>query len=100
MYAAPAVDELRRTVDAITALAVEHQGPDSHELFEAVRKPLPAGRPGGMPDDKGTPARDHQDNEAFEPTKEAVSDQGGETAPPGADKPDAGEANSGVHEDA
>ena len=31
--AAPAVDELRRTVDAITALAEEHQGPDSHDLF-------------------------------------------------------------------
>lgn len=31
--AAPAVDELRRTVDAITALAVEHQGPDTHDLF-------------------------------------------------------------------
>lgn len=31
--AAPAVGELRRTVDAITALAVEHQGPDTHYLF-------------------------------------------------------------------
>jgi (p)ppGpp synthase/HD superfamily hydrolase len=34
-HAAPAVDELRRTVDAITALAVEHQGPDTRALFEA-----------------------------------------------------------------
>ncbi|MCW2998864.1 MAG: hypothetical protein JWN65_2413 [Solirubrobacterales bacterium] len=34
-YAAPAVDELRRTVDAITALAVEHQGPDTRALFDA-----------------------------------------------------------------
>ncbi len=33
-YAAPAVDELRRTVDAITALAVEHQGPDTRALFD------------------------------------------------------------------
>ncbi|WP_354700968.1 metal-dependent phosphohydrolase [Paraconexibacter sp. AEG42_29] len=32
-FAQPAVDELRRTVDAITALAVEHQGPDSRTLF-------------------------------------------------------------------
>lgn len=32
-HAQPAVDELRRTVDAITALAVEHQGPDSRMLF-------------------------------------------------------------------
>jgi GTP pyrophosphokinase len=32
-HAQPAVDELRRTVDAITALAVEHQGPDSRLLF-------------------------------------------------------------------
>lgn len=32
--AAPYVDELRRTVDAITALAEEHQGPDSRELLE------------------------------------------------------------------
>jgi GTP pyrophosphokinase len=33
--AAPAVDELRRTVDAITALAEEHQGPDTHDLFRS-----------------------------------------------------------------
>lgn len=33
-FAAPAVDELRRTVDAITALAETHQGPDSRALFE------------------------------------------------------------------
>lgn len=32
-HAQPAVDELRRTVDAITALAVEHQGPDTRMLF-------------------------------------------------------------------
>ncbi|MBA2346782.1 MAG: HD domain-containing protein [Solirubrobacterales bacterium] len=31
--AAPYVDELRRTVDAITALAEEHQGPDSRAGF-------------------------------------------------------------------
>ena len=31
--AEPYVDELRRVVDAITALAVESQGPDTHELF-------------------------------------------------------------------
>ncbi len=31
--AAPYVDELRRVVDAITALAAEHQGPDSRALF-------------------------------------------------------------------
>jgi GTP pyrophosphokinase len=32
--AGPYVDELRRTVDAITALAEEHQGPDTRALFE------------------------------------------------------------------
>jgi len=32
--AAPMVGELRRTVDAITALAEEHQGPDSRALFD------------------------------------------------------------------
>lgn len=31
--AGPMVDELRRVVDAITALAEEHQGPDSRALF-------------------------------------------------------------------
>ena len=31
--AQPFVDELRRVVDAITALAVEHQGPDTRTLF-------------------------------------------------------------------
>lgn len=31
--AQPYVDELRRTVDAVTALAEEHQGPDSRELL-------------------------------------------------------------------
>ena len=31
--AAPYVEELRRTVDAITALAEEHQGPDSREFL-------------------------------------------------------------------
>ena len=31
--AQPYVDELRRTVDAITALAETHQGPDSRTLF-------------------------------------------------------------------
>ena len=29
----PAIDELRRTVDAITALAEEHQGPDTRSGF-------------------------------------------------------------------
>ncbi len=53
-----------------------------------------------MQDDKGTPARDHQDNEALAPVKEAVSDQSGETAPHGADKPGAGEDESGVSDDA
>jgi GTP pyrophosphokinase len=33
--AQPYVDELRRTVDAITALAESHQGPDSRVLFDA-----------------------------------------------------------------
>ncbi len=33
VQAQPFVDELRRVVDAITALAEEHQGPDSFELF-------------------------------------------------------------------
>jgi (p)ppGpp synthase/HD superfamily hydrolase len=33
--AQPYVDELRRTVDAITALAETHQGPDSRTLFDA-----------------------------------------------------------------
>lgn len=33
--AAPMVDELRRVVDAVTALAEEHQGPDSRALFSA-----------------------------------------------------------------
>ena len=32
-YAGPAVDELRRVVDAITALAEEHQGPDTRVGF-------------------------------------------------------------------
>jgi GTP pyrophosphokinase len=31
--AQPFVDEFRRAVDAITALAEEHQGPDTHALF-------------------------------------------------------------------
>ena len=31
--ARPAIDELRRVVDAITALAEDHQGPDSFVLF-------------------------------------------------------------------
>jgi hypothetical protein len=31
--AQPFVDELRRAVDAITALAEEHQGPDTRALF-------------------------------------------------------------------
>jgi (p)ppGpp synthase/HD superfamily hydrolase len=34
-HAAPAVDELRRTVDAITALAETHQGPDRRVGFDA-----------------------------------------------------------------
>jgi GTP pyrophosphokinase len=33
--AQPYVDELRRTVDAITAMAETHQGPDSRRLFDA-----------------------------------------------------------------
>jgi (p)ppGpp synthase/HD superfamily hydrolase len=33
-HASPAVDELRRTVDAITALAEEHPGPDTHSMFD------------------------------------------------------------------
>ena len=33
--ALPYVDELRRTVDAITALAEHHQGPDRQALFDA-----------------------------------------------------------------
>jgi GTP pyrophosphokinase len=33
-HASPLVDELRRTVDGITALAEEHQGPDRRELFK------------------------------------------------------------------
>jgi GTP pyrophosphokinase len=33
-FALPAVQELRRTVDAITALAEQHQGPDSRALFD------------------------------------------------------------------
>ena len=33
--AQPYVDELRRTVEAITALAETHQGPDSRTLFDA-----------------------------------------------------------------
>jgi (p)ppGpp synthase/HD superfamily hydrolase len=33
--AQPAVDELRRAVEAITALAEDHQGPDSRTLFDA-----------------------------------------------------------------
>jgi GTP pyrophosphokinase len=33
-FARPMVDELRRVVDAITALAEEHQGPDSRALFQ------------------------------------------------------------------
>ncbi len=32
-YAEPAIGELRRTVDAITAMAEEHQGPDSRTLL-------------------------------------------------------------------
>jgi GTP pyrophosphokinase len=34
--AQPYVDELRRTVDAITAMAECHQGPDSHAMFGLV----------------------------------------------------------------
>jgi (p)ppGpp synthase/HD superfamily hydrolase len=34
-HAAPYVGELRRTVDAITALAETHQGPDSRALFDS-----------------------------------------------------------------
>jgi GTP pyrophosphokinase len=34
VYAAPAIEELRRTVDAITALAEEYQGPDSRAFFD------------------------------------------------------------------
>ena len=41
--AAPYVDELRRVVDAITALAEEHQGPDSRA---AVRRLAPLRRAG------------------------------------------------------
>jgi hypothetical protein len=33
-HAAPAVDELRRVVDAITALAEERQGPDTRVTFD------------------------------------------------------------------
>ncbi len=33
--AGPYVEELRRVVDAITALAEEHQGPDRRALFDA-----------------------------------------------------------------
>jgi (p)ppGpp synthase/HD superfamily hydrolase len=33
-HAAPAIDELRRVVDAITALAEEHQGPDTRVTFD------------------------------------------------------------------
>lgn len=33
-HASPAIDELRRVVDAITALAEEHQGPDSRVLLD------------------------------------------------------------------
>lgn len=32
-HAVPMVDEFRRVVDAITALAEEHQGPDTRDLF-------------------------------------------------------------------
>jgi (p)ppGpp synthase/HD superfamily hydrolase len=32
-HASPAIDELQRTVDAITALAEEHQGPDTRNDF-------------------------------------------------------------------
>jgi GTP pyrophosphokinase len=33
-HAAPAIDELRRVVDAITALAEERQGPDARVTFD------------------------------------------------------------------
>jgi GTP pyrophosphokinase len=33
-HAAPAIDELRRVVDAITALAEERQGPDTRVSFD------------------------------------------------------------------
>lgn len=33
-HAGPMVDELRRTVDAITALAETHQGPDTRAGFD------------------------------------------------------------------
>ena len=33
-HAAPAIDELRRVVDAITALAEERQGPDTRVRFD------------------------------------------------------------------
>jgi len=35
--AQPAIDEFRRTVDAITALAETHQGPDTRTLFDDAR---------------------------------------------------------------
>lgn len=46
-----------------------------------------------MDDDSGTPARDHQDGEAFDrdTKKDAVSDQQSETAPAGADRPKDGD---------
>ncbi len=34
-FAGPAIDELRRTVEAITALAETHQGPDRRVGFDA-----------------------------------------------------------------
>ncbi|MCW3038817.1 MAG: hypothetical protein JWM31_722 [Solirubrobacterales bacterium] len=38
-------------------------------------------------DERGTPARDTPDNEDFQPAiDESISDQQGETAPPGADE--------------
>jgi hypothetical protein len=39
-HASPMIDELRRAVDAITALAEEHQGPDQRTMFRPDKGPL------------------------------------------------------------
>jgi len=53
-----------------------------------------------MDNDQGTPARDHQDGDAFDREgDEAVSDQQGETAPEGADEPGRGQRRGKARRD-
>jgi hypothetical protein len=53
-----------------------------------------------MTEQPGTPQRDNPDDEDFEGGPgESISDQQGETAPPGADRPQAGDDEPGAATD-